>query len=159
MIPVKQIVFEQVEGLFEDCHPLTFTSFTAVEEHVRAAARRAPTDGSYYKCDVSIEWADGTTQYFRFDMNREHAMVVDPIANELRAELLLYSECWAGHMSIEEYKQFLDQAEDRERVAKILDTCDVGTWPGHDILREAIVAQQIEHLRRAVFAPKKGPSK
>ena len=131
-IPIKRIEFEQAEGLTEDCRAHVFTTWAAAEAHVIAAARKAPSDGSYFKCDVGIEWADGTTRGFRFDMNAEHARMATPVSAELRSELLFYSGRWVpARMTAADRDGYLDSLDRmnpgvRERAAKVLDTCDIG---------------------------------
>lgn len=141
-IPIKRIEFEQVEGLAEDCRLHVFTSWIEVEAHVFMAARKAPSDGSYFKCDVGIEWADGTTRGFRFDMNRKHGQFTFPVSNELHSELLFYSGRWCpAHMTLDERDSFLNMIDEmnpgvRERAAKILDTCDIGLAPSRTTVEE-----------------------
>lgn len=147
--PIKRIEFEQVEGLTEDCRAHVFTSWDAVEQHVHRAARKAPSDGSYFKCDVGIEWADGTTRGFRFDM--KHAQMLFSVASELRSELLFYSgRHLPDHMTAADRDGFLDTIDKmnpgvRERAAKILDTCEIGG--GHTpISRASVTPPEVQTL-------------
>jgi hypothetical protein len=136
MITIQKIEFEQAEGLTEDCVSREFTSWDAVNVHARSAAIKAPTDSSYFKCDVGILWSDGTARGFRLDLNRKHA-VGNPVSAELREELNFYSgRVCPSHMTVEERDGFLNHIDGRnpelnpgvrERASKLLDGYDIGS--------------------------------
>lgn len=130
MIPVKQIVFRQVEGLHADCREHMCASWTAVELLVRRLARTAPID-SCFKCDVGIEWADGTRRLFRFEMRREHVSDSTPVADAIARELLFTSgRRTPSHMSAQDHADMLLMFEGtspgvRRRAEILLDSYSV----------------------------------
>lgn len=112
-IRIKRIEFEQVEGETVDSRTHAFFSWTDVDNHAAQAARKAPADGTYYKCDVVAEWQDGSRRYIRFDMTREHAGQSTPVSNEFRREIQFYGGAWhPDHMTDAEYTAFLHSFEE-----------------------------------------------
>ena len=121
MIQVKSIEFDRVEGLREECGPRTFFAWTTLHAHVRSAARTAPADGSYDKCDVTVKWADGTSFKFRFDLNSTHTQEHSPVRDELYRTLTFYAgRERPSHLSEQQYKTLL-QAQERVQSG-------IGTW-------------------------------
>lgn len=107
-IGVKRIEFERAEGMIEECGPHAFFSWKDVNEHVKKAARTAPASGGYDKCDVVVEWQDGTRRYIRFDMERSHVTAPSPVSDEFLASIKFYSgrHC-PPHMTSADYRSYL----------------------------------------------------
>lgn len=124
MIGIKRIEFQQAEGPVSECRLRSFFSWNDVNAHVNQVARTAPADGSYYKCDVRVEWQDGTQRYVRFDMTREHATQPTPVSDEFRTNALFYSgRVCPDRMSMNDYVAFIDNFPDHvtENAKKLLD--------------------------------------
>lgn len=96
MIAVKHITFKRAEGAASECTTHAFVSFEVVDAHVREAARSAPDDGSYHKCDVTVAWLDGVTWSFRFDMTYSHHAMVHPLTNDFRLDLAWHTGIMAA---------------------------------------------------------------
>ena len=131
MIPIKQIVFNQAEGLHADCRAHACASWPEVERLVQRLARKAPTD-SCYKCDVFVTWSDGREAAFRFELTRAHVGANAPVASEVRHELeFLSGRVTPAHMTQEQHEGILCTYEEcnpklRERASKILDGYELG---------------------------------
>jgi hypothetical protein len=117
--PIKAIHIERAEGTDEDCRAGqgVHADWASAEAHIKRMARTAPEGGGYDKTDIRVEWADGESYAWRFDMTREHATDPAPLASELRS----ISSCWAGrrcpdHLDAAEYLKL------RERFAKYTET-------------------------------------
>lgn len=70
---VEKITVHQMEGRTEDCEPVQFLGRTALEYAnlwLKLISERAPADGTYYKTQVEIVFADGTTAKTRHDVKR-----------------------------------------------------------------------------------------
>lgn len=119
MTPIKTIRIERAEGTDEDCRAgqATHTTWANAEAHIKRMARTAPKDGGYDKTDIKVEWADGETYAWRFDMTREHVTSPSPLADDLRE----IASCWAGrrcpnHLDADAYLKL------RERFAQLSET-------------------------------------
>ena len=128
MVAVKRIEFQQVEGFRADCRLRTFFNFADVDAFVKIAARRAPNDGSYYKCDVCVTWADDTKWYFRFDMTRDHSGMSAPLSNDFQLNVTWHTGVLAvpdgateaqAALAMRNFDEMYPGA--RERAAKLLD--------------------------------------
>lgn len=69
--PMTCIVITPVEGPGKD--PLTFSTWRKAEEYINRLCADAPQDGSYWKTDFSITWADGETYEGRYDAAHPHS--------------------------------------------------------------------------------------
>lgn len=70
---IRMITIHQLEGRADDCQPRVFQGSTALEcadQWLQLISERAPADGSYYKTDVLICFADGTTTSSRHYVKR-----------------------------------------------------------------------------------------
>jgi hypothetical protein len=70
---VRQVTVHQVEGRIEHCVPKTFQGSSALEYAnlwLQLISERAPADGSYYKTEVEVVFADGTTARTRHKVKR-----------------------------------------------------------------------------------------
>lgn len=129
-LPVKTIMIEVAEGSHCRDGVRTFTSWKHATEYVWRVARGAPKDGSYHKTDVHIEWTNGHTYGFRMDMTYDHLRQQEPIANEVRLDLLFYSgrRC-PPHLNQNAYPAMLEQFgisdELKMRLGRILDECEI----------------------------------
>ena len=129
-LPVKSIMIEVAEGEHSRDGVRTFTSWKHATEYVWRCARGAPKDGSYHKTDVHIEWVNGRTYGFRLDLDYNHLRQNEPLANELRDQLLFYSGRYCPpHLNKNAYPAMLDQFEVsdelKQRLGRILDECEI----------------------------------
>jgi hypothetical protein len=119
VIAIKTISIERAEGTDEDCRAGrgVHTSWANAEAHIKRMARTAPEGGGYDKTDIKVEWVDGESYAWRFDMTREHATDPAPLANELRDDFSF----WAGRRC-PDYLDAADYLNLRERFAEYAET-------------------------------------
>lgn len=130
MIGIKRIEFEQVEGFAKDCRTHTFFSWLDVNRFATLAARKAPSDGSYFKCVVSVTWVDNTTWRFRFDMTAAHAQQPTPVSSDFYC-LLVFHRGDVAAPDGEDPTSYIAQLDEmypgvRERATHALETYDLG---------------------------------
>lgn len=137
MHKVKSIRIERAEGTHAEVEhgKVTCTSWEQAETFVRWMSRTAPANGGYDKTDVRIEWENGDSYSFRFDMQREHAASVSPLRSEVRSSLEFYAGRHCPiHMERDEYPRFLERLAGWAKVsvsefttgrAQLLDNCEV----------------------------------
>lgn len=76
LVPVRKITVHQAEGWTENCTTREYSGFSGAARDLMTVCHEAPKDGSYLKCDVSVEWSrePGHPDYtweFRFDAKEE----------------------------------------------------------------------------------------
>jgi len=96
MIRIQQVFFQRAEGDRHECQPRTFFSLAQADLFVRTAARTAPDDGSYHKCDAVVVWDDGTKWAFRFDMTYGHVGHFSAFAHDFKLDLAWHTGIMAA---------------------------------------------------------------
>lgn len=115
-INIKRIVIERAEG---ECLPdgtmprAECASIAEANKVLREWAYTAPEGGAYDKCDLLVEWEDGTEYQDRFDLQREHCMDTMLLQSflEYSFEFSAGEHCPA-HMTADRYNDYLEMCEE-----------------------------------------------
>lgn len=138
MMHATKIVFHRAEGQSHECIPQTFTGPAAwemAELHVMVAARTAPRDGGYDKCDVEITFeGDGREPEVyrtRYDMVHPESGNYTPLARHVLSAWNFYSgRRLPAHFTPERWQQLITNLNiEPEKRAAMLDRCYIPT-PG-----------------------------
>jgi hypothetical protein len=128
-VPVSGIILTRLEGRNDECDmPKVFVDWQNATARLQRWGLTAPSDGSYHKVRVEIQWADGTTHHARIDLHREDAPKID-LREEIRRELEFYAGRWCPpHLTDEQYRQCLTfyRAGSLDRYPHLLDDYDLG---------------------------------
>lgn len=124
-IQVKLITITRAEGLIEECDkPETATTFDHANGILSRWSETSPKDGSYDKCDFSVEYEDGENYTGRYDLvhwSKERA----DLAKHMLDHLTFYSgeRCpmWLAKESngVEKYRKIVAEQPRRRKVRSI----------------------------------------
>jgi hypothetical protein len=126
---LHSITLTRAEGPTILCDkPVSVSTFSDANITLRRWADTAPKHGGYDKCDVSIEWSDGTTYGLRYDL--VHWTVESP---DLKKQLRYSNRYYCGdyrpdHMSEEEYKRSLSRPMWKDIIEfhrRLRDACEI----------------------------------
>ncbi len=125
MIPIKSITINQAEGLTERMLKGTFTTWAAANAMLRCIKIGAPTDGSYYKTDVVVTWADGMIVSTREDVANSDRYDAN-LATNIRNLWLFYGGLKRpSHMSEENYEKIISDVSRRDTAVAYLKKYDL----------------------------------
>jgi len=89
MIPLRCISIEQVEGETDNLTKCGCQTWAAAYFALNKIRAKAPKDGSYYKTDVVVNWADGMVVSVREDVSNDGRYIPD-LAGHIRDMWLFY---------------------------------------------------------------------
>lgn len=122
-VPVMKIRIDQAEGTIGSLvHADAFT-FSDANAWLRKIADSAPANGSYYKTDVNVTWADGFTVYLREDVVSIQKAAPD-LMRSIRRMWSFYAGFWRpDHIDQEKYDAMVAaEPERRDQATKALMT-------------------------------------
>lgn len=129
-IPIKCITIDKAEGLVSECYESKHSSFESAQDRLAKSSRTAPKSGGYDKHDVKLEWADGSSYQFRFDV--KHLSVEYPnLIRVLTTKLDFYTGRYNCNPNLSEidYQDILNRPcikDVHKLMVHILDGCEIG---------------------------------
>ena len=134
-IKVVKINLYRAEGRVQDCVAATATRFSAADAWLRCWSTTAPDDGSYHKCDFTIEWADGETYEGRYDLKKHDGSLDNLIGRHVRRFLEwqggIAKDPWCGPAEYQEYLRQHTSPAAQAECRKFLKNYEIGTGAGH----------------------------
>ena len=132
MLHARKITINRAEGLTHECGSVDFTGpacWEMAELHLVVAARTAPREISYHKCDAIIVWdaPDPIVYEARYDLYHPNTGKFQTLAQHLRSVWNFYSgRVLPSHISRERWQAFVNECRvDVASWTKLLDTCHI----------------------------------
>ncbi len=122
MIPLRCISVEQAEGVTANLTKCGCQTWAAANAALGRIQFKAPTDGSYYKTDVTVTWADGMDVRIREDVSNDGTYMPN-LAERIRNLWLYYAGLRKpDHLTEEQYEDLTDDKSRKNTAVKCLTT-------------------------------------
>ncbi len=141
MIPVISITINQAEGMHGQMLKGAHTTWEAANKMLASIKHSAPKDGSYYKTDVIVIWADGMQVSTREDVANSDRYLAN-LATNIRSTWLFYAGLKKpDHLTEEQYDRITSDIARRDAAVAYLKKYDLND--GTSIVKTTVA--EIEH--------------
>ncbi len=114
MIPIRHISINQAEGMIGTLVKGVSTSWAMANATLGRIRDQAPKDGSYYKTDVIVTWADGLEVRIREDVTNDGKYNAD-LASNVRSTWQFYAGFHKpDHLTEEQYDKITSDIARRD---------------------------------------------
>ncbi len=125
MIPIRHISINQAEGMIGTLVKGVSTSWAMANATLGRIRDQAPKDGSYYKTDVIVTWADGLEVRIREDVTNDGKYNAD-LANSIRSTWQFYAGFHKpDHLTEEQYDKITSDIPRRDAAVEYLKKYDL----------------------------------